>query len=77
MKEIEHFLKGKSREAGSCEDALFVGNDFVAAIDGVTTKGTPGGTVLQVGVMRHCFFNQSLQQFQGIYRHMSYLNDCR
>lgn len=39
MKEIEHFLKGKSKEAGNCEDALFIGNDFVAAIDGVTTKG--------------------------------------
>lgn len=37
MNIIESFLKGKKND-GSCEDELFVSEDFAAIIDGVTSK---------------------------------------
>ncbi|HFI0054930.1 TPA: hypothetical protein ACGORU_001262 [Streptococcus suis] len=39
MKIIETFIEGKFADATRCEDGLFIGNHFVAVIDGVTSKG--------------------------------------
>lgn len=39
MKIIESYLKGKKNDPALCEDGLFISNDFIAVIDGVTSKG--------------------------------------
>lgn len=38
MKVIEEFIQGKANNSALCEDAIFVSNDFVAVIDGATSK---------------------------------------
>ena len=35
---IERFIKGKTKDEDLCEDGLFVGDRFIAVIDGVTAK---------------------------------------
>ena len=35
---VETFCQGKHPDQSLCEDALFVGEDFVAVIDGVSDK---------------------------------------
>ncbi|HEL2109720.1 TPA: hypothetical protein U1W10_000597 [Streptococcus suis] len=39
MKIIEAFIEGKFADTTRCEDGLYIGNHFVAVIDGVTSKG--------------------------------------
>ncbi len=39
MKIIEQFIKGKRSDPILCEDGLFVSDNFVCVIDGVTSKG--------------------------------------
>lgn len=36
---IEHTIKSKTGDLAFCEDGLFISNDFVAVIDGATSKG--------------------------------------
>lgn len=38
MKIFEQFIKGKKNNQALCEDMLFVNEDFIAVIDGVTAK---------------------------------------
>lgn len=38
MEIIEQFIKGKKQDQNLCEDFLFVGDSFIAVIDGVTSK---------------------------------------
>ena len=38
MKVFEQFIKGKKNNQAFCEDALFVSEDFIAVVDGVTAK---------------------------------------
>ena len=38
MKIYEQFIKGKKNNQALCEDMLFVSEDFVAVVDGVTSK---------------------------------------
>ena len=40
MKILEKFIQGKESNPETCEDGLFIGEQMVAIIDGVTTKGT-------------------------------------
>lgn len=40
MKIIEQFIKGKRDDQAHCEDGVFVSEDFIAVIDGVTSKGS-------------------------------------
>lgn len=40
MRIIEKFIKGKNENQALCEDRLIVTEDFVAVIDGVTSKST-------------------------------------
>ena len=39
MKIIEQFLQGKRQDPKKCEDGLLVGENFIAVIDGVSSKG--------------------------------------
>ncbi len=39
MKIIEQFLQGKRQDPKKCEDGMFIGDDFIAVIDGVSSKG--------------------------------------
>jgi len=39
MKIIEQFIESKTGKPEDCEDGIFVGKDFIAVIDGVTTRG--------------------------------------
>lgn len=39
MKIIESFLQGKKINADLCEDGLYISDDFIVVIDGVTSKG--------------------------------------
>lgn len=39
MKIIEKFIKGKREDQSLCEDGIFISDDFVAVVDGVTSKG--------------------------------------
>lgn len=39
MKISEQFLQGKREDMALCEDGIFVSDDFVAVIDGVSSKG--------------------------------------
>lgn len=39
MKVIEQFIKGKRENEALCEDGLFVNDDYICVIDGVTSKG--------------------------------------
>lgn len=41
MEIIERFIKGKREDDSLCEDGLYVGEHFIAVIDGVTAKGEP------------------------------------
>lgn len=36
---IEQFICSKYPDQKKCEDGLFISNDFIAVIDGVTSKG--------------------------------------
>lgn len=38
MQIIEQFISGKKSDPSLCEDGLFISNDFIAVIDGVTAK---------------------------------------
>ena len=38
---IEQFICSKYPDQKKCEDGLFISNDFIAVIDGVTSKGAP------------------------------------
>ena len=38
MEIFEQFIKGKNKNQSLCEDMLFVSDDFIAVIDGVTAK---------------------------------------
>ena len=38
MKILEQFIKGKNQDQNLCEDGLYISNDFIAVIDGVTAK---------------------------------------
>ena len=38
MRIIEQFIKGKNQDQSFCEDMLFINDDFVMAVDGVTAK---------------------------------------
>lgn len=40
MKVIETFLQGKENDPDTCEDGIFIGENIVAILDGVTAKGT-------------------------------------
>lgn len=39
MKIIERFIKGKRQDDALCEDGLFVSDNYICVIDGVTSKG--------------------------------------
>lgn len=41
MEVIESFIEGKFGDPARCEDVLVLGRDFIAAIDGVTSKACP------------------------------------
>ncbi|MGN0527265.1 MAG: hypothetical protein ACI4IF_07495 [Acutalibacteraceae bacterium] len=38
MKILEQFIKGKKQDQNLCEDGLYISDDFIAVIDGVTAK---------------------------------------
>lgn len=38
FKIIEHFISAKSGNADDCEDGIAIGENFVAVIDGATSK---------------------------------------
>ena len=40
IKIIESYICSKSKEQSLCEDGLFIGDNVIAVIDGVTSKGT-------------------------------------
>lgn len=60
MRVIEHFIQGKTGDEAACEDRLVVTDDFIAVIDGVTSRA---GTTLQ-GMSTGRFAAQVL--FEGI-----------
>jgi len=39
MKVIEQFIQGKDGSLETCEDGIFIGESFIAVVDGVTAKG--------------------------------------
>lgn len=41
---IEQFIQSKKGNPALCEDGLFVGEHFIAVVDGVTGKGIVPGT---------------------------------
>lgn len=52
MKIIEQFIEAKTGNPADCEDGIFISKDFVAVIDGVTSKGKHlwGDTKVKSGV---------------------------
>ena len=51
MKILEKYIQGKENNPDTCEDGLYIGEDIIAVLDGVTAKST----YLWNGVSCRCY----------------------
>ncbi len=68
MKTIESFIQGKRIDQSNCEDGLYIGDNLVVVIDGVTTKGNRLVNGLTSGVFAKNTIVQFLNENDNLYK---------